>query len=83
MTLIYVFATALALIASAEAQILDSTSGPNNGSITINRCDVAVPIVAGAPVFYEHVIQRPEKAFFLESMRRDLAGRTRTERPIV
>ena len=83
MTLIHVVAVVLTLTASAGAQILDSTNGPTHGSITINQCDVATPIIVGAPVFYEHVIERPVKAFFLDSMRRDFAGRTRTERPIV
>jgi hypothetical protein len=83
MRLIHVVAVVLTLTASADAQILDSTTGTPHGSITINECDVATPIVVGVPVFYEHVIERPVKAFFLDSMRRDFAGRTRTERPIV
>lgn len=82
MTLIHV-AVVLTLAASVGAQILDSTNTPPHGSITINQCDVATPIIVGAPVFYEHVIERPVKAFFLDSMRRDFAGRTRTERPMV
>jgi hypothetical protein len=73
----------LTVTVSADAQILDSTNGAPHGSITINQCDVATPIIAGAPVLYEHMIQRPVKGFLLESMRRDFAGRTRTERPIV
>jgi hypothetical protein len=81
--LVHLIAAALALAANADAQILDSTSGPTRGSITIDHCGVATPIVAGAPVFYEHVIERPVKAFLLERMHRDFAGRTRTERPIV
>lgn len=83
MTLIHVGAVLLTLIASAGAQILDSTNGPPHGSITITQCDVATPIILGVPVFYEHVIERPVKAIFLDSMRRDLAGRTRTERTMV
>ena len=83
MTLIHVVTAALVLAANADAQIPDSTSGPTHGSITINQCDVATPIIVGAPVFYEHVVERPVKAFFLESMRRDFAGRTRTERPVI
>jgi hypothetical protein len=43
----------LTLTASAGAQILDSTNGPTHGSITINQCDVATPIIVGAPVFYD------------------------------
>lgn len=83
MTLIHVVAVVLTLTASGGAQILDSPSGPTHGSITINQCEVATSIIVGAPVFYEHAVGRPVKAFFLESMRRDFAGRTRTERPII
>ena len=83
MTLIHVVAVVLTLTASADAQILDSTNGTPHGSITINQCDVATPIIVGVPVFYEHMIERPVKAFLLDSMRRDFAGRTRTERPII
>ncbi len=83
MTLIHVITVVLTLTAGADAQILDSTSGTTHGSITINQCDVAAPIIVGAPVSYEHVVERPVKAFFLESLRRDFVGRTRTERPIV
>jgi hypothetical protein len=87
MTLIYpivhVVAAGLTIAAGADAQIVDSAAGPMHGTITMDRCNAAASVVAGAPVFYEHVIQRPEKAFFLESIRRDFAGRTRTERPMV
>jgi hypothetical protein len=87
MNLIYrhvqVVAAALALAASANAQIADSTVSPMHDAMTINQCDVPAPIIAGAPVFYEHVIERPVKAFLLERMHRDFAGRTRIERPIV